>query len=829
MKSQYRNSVVIPLYNQEKNIKKCIAFLQKQTIPFRELEIILINDGSSDRSREICEQIEKKYTNIICINQKNKGVSSARNCGLKTATGKYIFFLDADDCLEKHTIQNVSDFFDSVYDEVDLVTYPIETIFNGKKLAPHFRYKYLKKSGVYDLREYPYIGQTTMNIVVKNKFDKNILFDENQTFSEDQRYCCDVLKEKLKMGFCSKGKYIYYRSNNSSSGRLSGACYIFEQCMNFFEQLFDEYEEVPLAFQGLYVNDIYWKLISNILFPYHYDSEQFENARQRICLLLQKCSNRVILEHPNIDFFEKYYLLRLKGPDTMSCLVDANGFGLCNQGNIALRETSMEIVITKLQVHEDKIEIDGFIKSVFLQFYKSEVVVCAVENDGMLTRKLKVTDSAHNYYLSHEKTQRFLAFQYLCNPQNVQKVRFEVCLAGRWFPTRFYFMPLVSLSHIHNIYSCRKRNIQISVDEKNCFYFSIVRAAEKKEEIWLYYDCSGVKRDNGYLQFEHDIGMKDGVIRYYIVTDEKQIEDSVYQKYFVKFGSRKHKKLLAQCTKIITAYIEDANIFPYIAKEYEKYSKDFDFEVIYLQHGVLHAVMPWKYAREKIQADKIVVSTKEETQLFVKNGFQEADLIKTGMPRFELLDKGRKHKNKILLAPSWRQYLVGGYVKHKWQPLNEKFLNSSYFFKINEFLNSKELEYILENMDYTLDVKLHPIFSIYRELFSVNSKRITFVSENVKDEDYAVFITDFSSYSFNFEYIKVPVIHFIPDLEEFKAGMNGYRQLNYSEIFWENIVENSEELIEKLEHVLKGEEAESYATFYPMKNIRENIYQSIKK
>lgn len=73
-----------------------------------------------------------------------------------------------------------------------------------------------------------------MNIAVKNRFADNVLFDENQTFSEDQKYCCDVLHRTLKMGFCKEGKYIYYRSSSSSSGRLSGSCYIFEQCMSFF-------------------------------------------------------------------------------------------------------------------------------------------------------------------------------------------------------------------------------------------------------------------------------------------------------------------------------------------------------------------------------------------------------------------------------------------------------------------------------------------------------------------------------------------------------------------------------------------------------------------
>ena len=105
-------------------------------------------------------------------------------------------------------------------------------------LAPHFRYNYLKHTGLYDLRNNPYIGQTTMNIVVKNYFADNVLFNIYQTFSEDQRYCCDILSKKLIMGYYDGAEYIYNRSDESSSGRMLGACFIFEQCTSFFEDLF---------------------------------------------------------------------------------------------------------------------------------------------------------------------------------------------------------------------------------------------------------------------------------------------------------------------------------------------------------------------------------------------------------------------------------------------------------------------------------------------------------------------------------------------------------------------------------------------------------------
>lgn len=91
----YILSVIIPVYNQEKYIAQAIDSVLGQ--PMKEIEIVLVNDGSIDSSFEICERYAKEHSNIQLINQDNQGVSVARNVGINSATGEYIQFLDADD------------------------------------------------------------------------------------------------------------------------------------------------------------------------------------------------------------------------------------------------------------------------------------------------------------------------------------------------------------------------------------------------------------------------------------------------------------------------------------------------------------------------------------------------------------------------------------------------------------------------------------------------------------------------------------------------------------------------------------------------------------
>ena len=102
-------SVIIPVYNVEEKIERCLGSLQNQK--FSDFEVILINDGSSDRSGKICDEYASMDKRIKVIHQKNQGVSVARNIGISIARGKYITFVDSDDYVSR-------DFLYSLYSDI---------------------------------------------------------------------------------------------------------------------------------------------------------------------------------------------------------------------------------------------------------------------------------------------------------------------------------------------------------------------------------------------------------------------------------------------------------------------------------------------------------------------------------------------------------------------------------------------------------------------------------------------------------------------------------------------------------------------------------------
>ena len=112
-------SFIIPVYNCSKYIQDCVKSIYKCSK--YSIECILVDDGSSDGSGELCDEIEKEYETVIVVHKQNGGVSSARNCGIEKACGRYITFVDGDDYLD-----NIEEMF--LTTDKDLYTFGMQTL-----------------------------------------------------------------------------------------------------------------------------------------------------------------------------------------------------------------------------------------------------------------------------------------------------------------------------------------------------------------------------------------------------------------------------------------------------------------------------------------------------------------------------------------------------------------------------------------------------------------------------------------------------------------------------------------------------------------------------
>lgn len=868
---EYKVSVIVPVYNVEPYLRDCLDSLLAQTIDHEQMEVLLINDGSTDNSLAICQEYAELFSCFKLFSKENEGLSATRNYGIERAKGKYLMYIDSDDMFTPETVKEVTDFFDTVYDEVDLVTYWDQQYRNGQKINCHFRYKYLTKSGVFDLNKYPYICQTRINVCVKNFAEKNHLFDTTPNFRhEDQEYNNYILADKQKIGYCSKGEYQYIRNDNSIMATYMFPLYVFETTMNYYERLFSSFDNVPIYYQAMFVHDISWKLKESVLFPYHYDGEEYTNAIKRLTALIDKIDDEVFLTHPSTDNFHRHFFLNMKTNSDLA-VVNANPTGICvvKNGKLLYSVSNFEIIMHKIRVNKKQLQMRAFLKTPLYSYLSEKAKIYAIENNDLMNKKLLDVDfSIHSYYKSKDFTNNFFSFIYHCDTEKVTSVKFIVEFDGFTYPTKFWcmFVAVFSNSNERTISSYIRDNVKLTLKDNQLFFeqlnseethkFELLQTEKFKKDthvytlrlaslkyrenhrVWLYYDLYTVKKDNGYYQFINDFLHNDGVERYYIYNcDLQDIVDefnSEQRKYLVKFGSQKHFLLYLSAEKVLTAFYGYSPISPFGNEKIEaNYSDIIKFETIYLQHGVLHADLKLINHAERSRADKIVISSYFEKDNLMKNyGYEEDEIISTGMERYDHINKDVYPKNRILFAPSWRKYLTSQECESQWTPLKDKIVQSDYYKKFVDFLNSPTLANALEKNNLHLDMKLHPIIKNTDDLFNFDNPRICMVNDDVKVENYKMFITDFSSYVFDFGYLVRPVMFFVPDMLQFKSGMNHYRELNLP---WEksfgNLVLEPEDAVDEVIRIIENDFAvdsiykERMENFYlPMKNCAESLY-----
>ena len=132
-------SIIIPVYNVEKYLRKCLDSVVKQT--FKDYEIIIVNDGTKDNSMEIAE----KYDATI-IYQENQGLSAARNTGVRHAKGEYLIFLDSDDFIEPHLLEEIEK---SMENQPDIVRFQVREVFEEtKEMKDYHEEPFQRKNGV---------------------------------------------------------------------------------------------------------------------------------------------------------------------------------------------------------------------------------------------------------------------------------------------------------------------------------------------------------------------------------------------------------------------------------------------------------------------------------------------------------------------------------------------------------------------------------------------------------------------------------------------------------------------------------------------------------
>lgn len=271
---KYDISVIIPVYNREKLIKNVLNSVLKQTIADK-IEIICVDDGSTDNTVEVIKNYQKKHENIFLYQQENSGPGVARNLGIDKANGEYIIFLDSDDWAPERAYELMLNYIREKDADVVIgrILRKIHGIRNNSWFFPERIEKYFNEYKNKNCsKEYiiPIVTPGPTNKIIRTSFLKeHNIYIPNEKMGEDLIFCLKLFRYAEKIFLLDEVVYMY-ESNFSngeslcsqvSSNIIASGFRVVQDAFSFFEgqnKVFYETENILGLFQ--YVLDRFWKL-----------------------------------------------------------------------------------------------------------------------------------------------------------------------------------------------------------------------------------------------------------------------------------------------------------------------------------------------------------------------------------------------------------------------------------------------------------------------------------------------------------------------------------------------------------------------------------------
>lgn len=208
-------SVIVPVYKVEKYLCKCIDSILAQT--FTDFELLLIDDGSPDKSGEICDEYAEKDFRIRVFHKKNGGVSSARNLGLEKAKGEWISFVDADDWVSENYLEQ------DLKTKANIIQLGYDIVSENGELTQ--KCAIMNNELTDKCQIFRFFVQKRNNALWDKLFSRDLIseqrFDENVSVGEDFLFMLSLICKVQRYGFSSRGKYFYVIRNSSAMGNVS--------------------------------------------------------------------------------------------------------------------------------------------------------------------------------------------------------------------------------------------------------------------------------------------------------------------------------------------------------------------------------------------------------------------------------------------------------------------------------------------------------------------------------------------------------------------------------------------------------------------------------
>ena len=841
-------SVIMAVYNVERYLGESIDSLIDQSLSFEDnIQLILVNDGSTDGSLKVAEDYQKRYpNNIILLSKENGGVSSARNLGLKHATGKYINFMDSDDIISPNTFKEAKTFFSKhKSDDYDFISFPVEFFesWNGD----HFlNYKYdepkIHFANVMEMPDF-YHGLVTSSFI-KREAIGDLEFDTSLIHFEDAVFINKILMKKLKYGLMKDSVYYYRKTftpqaTNSSIYKKEFFNDRFNHAyMELINESIERFGYVPKYLQHMLVYDLHWIILAEdfdeILGKVFENQEEIDEFYEYLDKILSYIDYDSILKHKVIQSYVKSFLIFLKNKE-FHIETRKNKVFLKAGKNILNRLHNRNIWIDIVDLRNGFLNISGTLASAcdnrFIRieaikkskgkktvyetkfydywntarktrkllgmpwnFFNSFDVKIPIEDDEVANVSFRVIYEENESKVSMKGKLKFYFYSELSeiNDYTVRGNQILLLRDNTFFIENYSFIKMLK-----NEYRTVRHILEeISLDSILAlayrFVYLILFPFMKNKDIWIFMDRQDAAGDNATHLFNYANDKDDGIEKYFTILKDSldyKLLKKEYGRKVIPFGSVKHKLLYFYANKVVSSHPDKRVLNPFYHDiKIKSFSGLVRAGVYFLQHGVpTYDMSNWLRKYDHNISLLLGVSDMEYDYWLNCYNFDEELIQILGFPRFDYLTNENMKKSIVILL-TWRNFINN----------EETLIHSEYYTRINSLINNEELIQKAKEKGYEIVLKMHPNAAEYIDLFEKNDyvkfDTVTRYHDIICDS--ALMISDYSSVVYDFAYLEKPIIYY-------HYGDDHHFDLDTSYIDLEtsgfgDVVKNEEDLINKI-------------------------------
>jgi glycosyltransferase involved in cell wall biosynthesis len=779
-----RFSIVTAVYNVERYLPEFVACIEAQTFDLGQVEIVLVDDGSSDGSVGVLEEWAARRPEAIrVITQANAGQGAARNTGMAAAHGEWITFPDPDDVLDANYLQTVHDFIEA-NPRADMVAVnrwlwheSTGKLVNKHPLETFFRYDRLVDLNESDGRFHGSSPAAFFRLAVIREHELEYDVRIRPNF-EDGHFCSHYLlhSENPQVGFIQSTRYHYRKRDDASSSLGSSMTHPGRYTDVFtygYLAILDRAEElrgeIPVWLKHFICYEI---------------AGYFQAA--------QNNSVSTLTEGPVVEAFHEHVRAVLSRVDPEKTL-DTFEYHISGQARLVVMYGYRDTPWHDDTVIFDRLDQEQRLVRVRYRFTGPAPTETVYNGDAPAQPR-------------HSKTRDLVFFGRTLMRERILWVRYKPDLRlridGRWakvvFDQQKPALPTKATPIMVKNFMVRKRRATYDPER----YLPKTRAdrvyrrlagaklaRRRYADAWVFLDRIHDAGDSGEILFKHVRAHHPSINAWFVVVkdsaDYARLKAEGYGDRLVAHGSTPWRLLMANCTHVLSSHADAPVMAPPEILAFMEPKWHFTF----LQHGVIKDDLSRWLNYKRI--DLFVTSTVPEYDSIAGEHtaypFTTKETVLTGLPRFDrLVEMGERfadQRDLVLLTPTWRQWLVlnlaaGSQERH----LGNSVLESEFVREWMALLNDPDLARACADAGLKLAFLPHPnLQKLLTQLDLPDHVETLFYEGSDVQEYFArarVLVTDYSSIAFNAAYLERPVVYFQFDAEAVLAGahvgMRGY-------------------------------------------------------